>query len=746
MKKSILLFVLMTVVTFAFATPVIPVEDAKLISKNFITEISDNSNFQLSDFALVHTETDENGESLYYCFQIRDNGFIMISATSLAHPILGFSFEENFTDNDKSNYFMLKHRDQLSFLKKNPGQAKNHSAAWSRYNTTSFVPNQSKNGSVGVEPLLTTTWSQEKYYNAYCPFDSRPSQTGTSASRDYRAYNGCVAVNLTNLMFFHRWPATGSGGISYIPVDYNVDPPHVYPRQTVNFGQNSYNYDVMYEGRLESYVNELAKLFYHAGVSVNMSYGNEGSGSNSLEAVNALKTNWKMNQFLFNLRESDLSENAFIDSMITQLDKNLPLYFSATVGGEDGHAFMIDGYMNIDSTTTYFHCNFGWGGSKNGYYLFNNLDGYNADESILMNVIPNTDDIDVLKPLTSNDTITATLGTISDGSGAYKYQPNTERSWLFNTPNATRYTFNFSKIKTEANGDIITIYNGPTIASGVKAQFSGNYLMKATNDPYGAIQSVFPGTPLPGPVVVNNSSVLVTFTSNSNDITDYGFVMNYDVTTSTVPQMCASVTIIPGTEVIGIISDKNLSADDNLNYAADKECQFIGRLFNYVDGFAMAFTKFDLLEGDYVDVWDISNQNIPELVKRFDINNMPNDPFNVSARKFQVNFVSDNWRQGTGFKLQYYAVLGVNNNSGLDNVAVYPNPTSGNINIAISTDLNETMQFQIFDMTGKMISSESAEVSGDYVYTTSTNHLATGIYMVHINTSKGKSVHKFIVE
>ena len=56
------------------------------------------------------------------------------------------------------------------------------------------------------------------------------------------------------------------------------------------------------------------------------------------------------------------------------------------------------------------------------------------------------------------------------------------------------------------------------------------------------------------------------------------------------------------------------------------------------------------------------------------------------------------------------------------------------------------MHFQIFDMAGKMISSESAEVSGDYVYTTSVNHLATGIYMMHINTSKGKSVHKFIVE
>lgn len=744
MKKSILLFVLMTVVTFAFASRTVPVEDAKLVSKNFITEISGNPNFQLSDFTLVHTETDENGESLYYCFQIRDYGFIMVSATSLAHPILGFTFEENFTDNN-NNYFMLKHSEELSFLKKNPGQAKNHSAAWNRYSSPSFVPNQSKDGNVGVEPLLTTTWSQEKYYNTYCPFDSRPSETGTSASRDYRAYNGCVAVNLTNLMFYHRWPESGNSGISYIPIDYDVDPPHIYPRQTVNFAQNTYNYNTMYEGSLNTYVNELAKLFYHAGVSVNMSYGNNGSGSNSLNAVDALKANWKMDQFLYNLRKDDLSTNAFIDSMVTQLDKNLPLYFSATIGGEDGHAFMIDGYMEIEGTI-YFHSNFGWGGYKNGYYLLGNIDGYNQDESILMNVIPNTDDIDVLKPLTSTDTITATLGTISDGSGAYKYQPNTNRSWLFNTPGATKYTFNFSKIKTEANGDIITIYNGPTVASGVKAQFSGNYLMKSTNDAGGLFQSVFTGDALPGPVVVNGSSVLVTFTSNSNDITDYGFVMNYNVTTTPVPQMCSGVVIYPGTEINGVISDKALSADDDVNYGADKECQFIGRNFTYVDRFAMAFTKFDLMAGDFVDVWDITNQNIPQLVQRFDINNMPNGAFYVNSGKFQVNFVSDNWKQGTGFKLEYYAIVGIPGNSGLDNVNVYPNPVSGNLNVAITTELNETMHFQIFDMAGKMISSESAEVSGDYVYTTSVNHLATGIYMMHINTSKGKSVHKFIVE
>lgn len=747
MKKSILLFILMTVLTFSFAANVISVDKAKLVSKNFITEITGHNDFKTSDFALVHTETDENGEPLYYCFQIRTQGFIMISASDLAHPILSFSFETNFEMNGVYNYFMLKYRDEISYLKKNPTQSKNLSTEWAHYTAEIFVPNNSKT-SAGVEPMITTEWNQDKYYNSYCPFDSRPTPGVSLQQRDYRAYNGCVAVNMTNLLFFHRWPANGNGGVSYIPVDSDVDPAYVYPRQTVNFAQTHYNYNVMYEGNLNSYVNELAKTFYHTGVSVFMSYGNTGSGSNSINAVQALKANWKMNQFLANVRKEDMSTAAFEDTIISQLNKNFPVYMGATISGNDGHAFMIDGYT-VSGENNYLHVNFGWGGSKNGYYAFGNLDGYNADENVIINVRPNVHDT-IAKPALSIDTVTATLGTISDGSGSIKYQKNSNRSWYLSTPGATSYTLNFSKIKTEADGDIITIYNGPTVASGIKAQYSGNYLMKATNDALGLFPSNFTGTALPASVTVNASAVLVTFTSNNNDITDYGFVLNYNATVSTVANMCSGVDIITGSEVIGVISDKtNLSVADDVNYAPNKQCQFNGKFFTFCNGFAMNFTKFDLLEGDYVDVYSYIDKNTstpPVLVKRFDILNPPTGVFMVNEGLFQVNFVSDNWRQGTGFKLEYWAILGVDENSGIENVTVYPNPTSSVINVALTSSLNEDVTFQIIDMMGRVISTENVNIAGDYTYTANTSDLSKGIYMVNVITSKGKSIHKFVVE
>jgi hypothetical protein len=748
MKKSILLFILLTVVTFAFSANVVPVEKAKLVSKNFMTELTGHNDLTTSDFVLVYTETDENGEPLYYCFQFRSQGFVMVSATEFAQPILSFSFEKNFELNGLNNYFMLKYRDEITMIKKDNALSKGYSADWTHYSAENFVPKVTKGGA-GVEPLTTTEWSQEKYYNTYCPFDSRPSTTVTPQTRDYKALNGCVAVNMTNLLFYHRWPMTGNNGVSYIPVDEDGDTAYTYPRQTVNFGQNTYNYNVMYDGSLNTYVNELAKLFYHTGVSTYMAYGNNGSGSNSSSALNALKINWKMNQFAANYEKDDMvSSAAFVDTITAQLDRNLPVYMGANISGEDGHAFIIDGYI-VSGTNKYLHVNFGWGGYKNGYYAFGNLDGYNQDENIIANIFPNVAD-SILKPAISIDTVTATLGTISDGSGYIKYQKNSNRQWFLSSAGATSYTFNFSKIKTEADGDIITIYNGPTAASGIKAQFSGNYLMKGAGDNQGDYPSNFTGTALPASVTVTSSTVLVTFTSNSNDVVDYGFVLSYDANIASNSQTCSTgIIAIPATQVSGTISDKIVTTGDDVTYAPERACYFSGKSFYFCDGFAMAFTKFDLLEGDYVEVWSYENKltsTLPELVKKFDINNKPDGSFMVNKGLFMVNFVSDNWRQGTGFKLDYYAILGVNDINEIENINVYPNPTSGQLNVALTTTLNDDVTFQIVDMMGKIVSSETIAINGNYTYTTTVNDLSSGIYMVNVITSKGKSIHKFIVE
>lgn len=65
------------------------------------------------------------------------------------------------------------------------------------------------------------------------------------------------------------------------------------------------------------------------------------------------------------------STNMNWDSLlVAHLDRKMPLYYAGwSVPNVNGHAFVCDGYQG----TGYYHFNFGWGGSYNGYYYTQNL-------------------------------------------------------------------------------------------------------------------------------------------------------------------------------------------------------------------------------------------------------------------------------------------------------------------------------------------------------------------------------------
>ena len=69
-----------------------------------------------------------------------------------------------------------------------------------------------------------------------------------------------------------------------------------------------------------------------------------------------------------------------------QLDRGWPIVYRG-YSDDAGHAWNLDGYQD-----NYYHCNWGWGGSANGYFYFDNLNGggYNFIDSqaALLNIIP----------------------------------------------------------------------------------------------------------------------------------------------------------------------------------------------------------------------------------------------------------------------------------------------------------------------------------------------------------------------
>ena len=82
--------------------------------------------------------------------------------------------------------------------------------------------------------------------------------------------------------------------------------------------------------------------------------------------------------------------NEFSQILKEQLNYSKPILFSGFSDsyGNGGHAWNVDGYQDGD----YLHCNWGWGGSSNGYFYFNNLNGsgfsFIESQAALINIFP----------------------------------------------------------------------------------------------------------------------------------------------------------------------------------------------------------------------------------------------------------------------------------------------------------------------------------------------------------------------
>lgn len=80
----------------------------------------------------------------------------------------------------------------------------------------------------------------------------------------------------------------------------------------------------------------------------------------------------------------------------------------------------------------------------------------------------------------------------------------------------------------------------------------------------------------------------------------------------------------------------------------------------------------------------------------------------------------------------------------LNDLKIYPNPTTNILNIEFSTKDSEKIKFDIFDLNGRLIKTVSQENSNQVNQQINVENLQTGTYILVINTGKYTSTHKFI--
>jgi hypothetical protein len=409
----------------------------------------------------------------------------------------------------------------------------------------------------------------------------------------------------------------------------------------------------------------------------------------------------------------------YIRVLKNEINERRPVYYSGcTETFQSCHAYVLDGYDEDDM----FSLNYGWGGSSNGYYAIDNFVAgpmhFDFGSEAVLQIRPN-------RAVESNycqghQRNTASFGYVADGSPTTKpYQQNPDCSWMVAVPGAYEYTFSFDRLDLN-QGDYVTIYNGPTEASGVKVSLTGSELPEQM-------------------YTISADSVLIKFVGNTNNTDHYGFLISYS---SALPTRTCSFTTNLTNVWNATISD---GSEEGQQYLPSTSCTW-NISNNIIAGYAFAFPKFNLGYGDFVDIYN--NTTYPAtLYKRFDIYNMPEGIYEVPFKKMRVNFVSDNWDQNEGFSMDYYAIAAIEDYNGLEDLMVYPNPATDFVTISFSMSQPEKVTVQLMDMTGKVLrQSDINAYSGENQNRFDVKGVAKGMYLMEISTPNGKSIRKVTVQ
>jgi len=725
----------------------VEIEEAKKIAENYLLMQKENTDKNALTVSEHFTKHNEAGEVLYYIINFESGGFVIVSGDKRANPILAYSTTNTFLlDENHSAYVFLEgYKSGIEHIKATVANT-DISPKWNDI----AVQKQHKAVVKQVGPLLTSIWNQDKYYNALCPDDTANSGNnvaGTSAY-DYHVPNGCVALAMAQIMYYHRFPRQGRGSYTH---------PHgKYGELYANFGATTYDYESMAD-KAEGYSDAIARLIYHAGISVRMNYDADGSGTQSSYVPSALSSRFSYKSMTV-LPPSRTDNPADVyswwkDTIRQSLDKNLPIYYAACrqVPGRDAcHAFVCDGYRIDDAAADMFHFNFGWGGYNNGFYTLSTMQGYYLSNEIIVNIEP--DDKDAANFFTGRKTLTATYGSFNDGSGRFDYKPNTNCEWLISPQGAKNITSITLKVGafSLAFGDTVKIYEGNNTGNALIAILTDTVILQNTS------------------YVVNASEALVVFTSDANTSGEEGFTFNYTSTRTYNDYCLASGTPTKMTAKSGSFNNGSGGAV----YNSENTCYWAIAPEGMGNTIKFYFTKFDLAQGDVIEVighpatnvptttsssWDtyfargaykFSLDKKPELNKTYIVPIQPAQGQNGVTLLFR--FRTDNNLNGTGFEIKWDSTPPTNildNNLGLAKFSIYPNPANDIVCVDLYADTEENIQINLYDVVGKnLYSTSTQQVLGDYQERISVGNYAKGLYMLRITTSKGTMIKKIAVE
>jgi len=363
MKKLPIIFTIaMLVCSLTFQAKAQKISPA-FASKVAVTWISQQS-LETSFTPILKDSLNFNNLASIYRFDLEPYGFIWISANMQFAPILAYSFEKtnNQLDEDSPAYNFLQNyqTEVINYLSSENTLSMPH-PGWNSLNAKSRLKGF-KTDNV-VEPMMEVTWGQGSGYNEYTP-ENTPT--------------GCVAVAMLQVMRHWEWPPKGHGEHSYTHSEYG--------HFAVNFDTVDFNWSSL---PLNSPTPQIAKVMLYGGIALHMNYAPGGSGASTSRIKNLLYSNFRYNES--RIRYTSMSDVGNQKNWVRLLKNDLingrPIIMRGS--GTGGHAFDFDGFSG-----DFFHVNWGWSGSSNGYFLVSSLtpgsSNFSESQGAVMGIFPDT--------------------------------------------------------------------------------------------------------------------------------------------------------------------------------------------------------------------------------------------------------------------------------------------------------------------------------------------------------------------
>ena len=295
----------------------------------------------------------------YYVFNVADEGgYVIVSGDDRTVSILGYADSGSVSEDDMPDalrYLLDGYARQMEWL---DGQADVAAEA---------KPRKVSATRTAISPFISTKWNQGAPYNNLCP-----------TIGDTKTVTGCVATSMAQVMYYYKWPEEACTAIpGYVLNTWDADKT-AYSTTLDGLSATTFSWNAMTKTYATNATGDaadaVAKLMQYCGWSLQMVYGlaaNGGSSAFNECVVEALKLNFGYDSGTRHALRRHYSYQEWVNLIYSELSDGHPVVLGGQASG-GGHSFVCDGYDAGD----YFHINWGWGGSSDGYYRLSALNPY----------------------------------------------------------------------------------------------------------------------------------------------------------------------------------------------------------------------------------------------------------------------------------------------------------------------------------------------------------------------------------